>query len=239
MVFFGIAFSFLVKAQEDESSYYSWFDQTIGETNSGVYYGIEYREQYRGDKEQHKFFLKPNFVAGQVVYKQQPFFAIDLLYDVFDDELLVRHVGINGSPIVQLIKSNVASFEIAGHYFVNLQTLVAQEAPNSGFFEILFAGRSFTLYKKHLKKILRKSDQESVYYTFKNRQNYYIQYGTDFFKMASARDLSTIFPGNKKELQQIQDRHREFRKSAPEHYLIAVSTDLDSVISITENRNEP
>ncbi len=239
LLIFGSAFSFLVKAQEDESSYYTWFDQTIGETNSGVYYGIEYREQYRGDKEQHKFFLKPNFVAGQVVYRQQPFFAIDLLYDVFDDELLVRHLGINGSPIVQLIKGKVARFEIAGHHFVNLQTPSAQEAPNSGFFEILFAGRSFTVYKKHVKKILRKSDQESVYYTFKDRQNYYIQYGTDFLKIASARDLATIFPENRKDLQQIQDSHKEFRKSDPEHYLIAVSAALDTIISTSENGNEP
>jgi hypothetical protein len=227
-----------IYGQENERANYIWFDQIIGETNSGIYRGTEYRELYRGDKEQHKFFLKPNFVAGQVVYDQQPFYAIDLLYDVFGDELLVRHIGINGSPIVQLLRSKVASFEIEGHQFVNLDLHMGQGVAISGFCEVLFTDKLFTVYKKHLKKILRKSDKESVYYSFKDKHAYYIQYNGNYHKLVSERDLLIIFPENKKDLQHIQDRHKEFRKSDPEFYLIAILKDLANVLSITKNLKE-
>lgn len=228
-----------IHGQENKEQYYNWFDQTIGPVNSGIYTGIEYQENYRGNTEQHKFFLKPNFTVGQLVYDGQPFFNVDLLYDVFDDQLLVRYMGLNGSVNVQLIKNRIESFDIAGHHFVNIRPNVMQEDKLSGFYEVLFTGKWSILHKKHLKKILKKSDKEVIYYSFKDKEVYYIEHEGIFEEISSIRDLMNVFPEEKKALLQINEHHKKLRKSDPEQYFIEILKDLERDRYLTQNKKEP
>jgi hypothetical protein len=178
-------------------------------------------------------------MAGRVIYDLQPFYGIDLLYDVFGDELLVRYIGLNGSTIVQLIKAKVASFEIAGHNFVNVDLKSGHDPKLSGFYEILLGGKWFGFYKKHLKKIIRKSDKESIYYAFADKQIYYIKQNGNFHEVSSIRDLFILFPENKNALQQFNNQYKELRKSAQDQFFIAVLKDLESILTVNQKVIEP
>jgi hypothetical protein len=221
-----------LRGQEpEEASIYSQFDMTIGPINSGVYAGFAYKEQFRVLGPKHKFFYSPDFLLGSVTYDGQVYFGYKMKYDVYGDQLLVFHPGINSSQAVQLIKERVTNFEIESHRFVNLPEQTDKESlPVSGFMEMLVEGDHFTFFKKHRKRILKKSDRKLLYHEFKDRSSYYISLEGELTQVKSLTHIATLFPEYRKQINDFTTTYQDIRKSNPEYYLISILSDLDEII---------
>lgn len=237
---FGISCVGILSGQENEkqSALYSFFDKTIGTTNSGVFNGIAYVEQFRVLGNKHKFFLKLGFMVGSVAYDGQQYFGYEMKYDVYGDELLLRLPGVNGFPAVQLIKERVVNFEIEGHRFENITPNDHKESAVSGFVEILLSGENFTFFKKHKKNILKKSDKKVLYHEFKDLSDYFIRLDGEFHKVKSLKNISGLFPNYRKQLSDFAASYKDIRKSDSELYLMSVLSDLDELIYF-EKGEEP
>ncbi|WP_422083316.1 hypothetical protein [Ulvibacterium sp.] len=214
----------------DNPSTHIWFDDIIGRTNSGIFNGVAYTEVYRVINERHQFFKEPDFVPGSVVYDGQPYFDVELKYDVYQGNLLTRNMETLGAPILIFDESNVTEFTINGHRFKNVNQNLAENMA-FGFLEVLMENDSLSLYKKHSKKIFKRTDKEILYYEFKDRHSYYIYYANIYHSLQKANDLNAIFPEYRKSLKAIRNRYASLGKSDPDAYMKSILSDLSALIS--------
>ena len=230
---FFLAFLFTVSncclcfGQElDKSTFYNWFDGMIGKANSGIYFGKEYVEHYRMLNDKHKFFDNPNFSVGSVVYDDQPYFDVELKYDLFEDQLLIRFTGQSVSPTLVVYKDKVSGFSINGHKFENLKFDPSNDSKPFGFLEVLLANDSIVLYEKHQKKIRTRMNERIQYFEFKSHNSYHLWYQDNYFQINEKRSLVSIFPNFKTELRDIENQYKSLKKENPSAYLKAVLKDL-------------
>jgi hypothetical protein len=204
---------------------YLWFDSLIGQTSSGVYKGVNYTNEYRAINEKHQFFKSGDFKTGSVNYKGQDYFELLLRYDVYLGNLLVVNDALANRPIMVFDKEGITRFTIDGHSFEYLSPKRSAEV-EAGFFEVLLKNETLTLYKKHTKKIFKRTDAQSLYYEFKDGYSYVLHSDNDFYPFKKVKEVISIFPDYKKELRSIQKKHSALKKSDTDAYVLAVLTDL-------------
>lgn len=224
-----------ISAQEiSQREAYIFYDELIGQTNSGVFKGVLYTNEYRTINERHQFFKTANFETGSLTSNGQTFFELPLRYDVYLDNVLVVNDALSNRPIMVFDKEGVAKFEIAGHSFEYLSAETSDKI-ESGFFEVLLTNELLTLYMKHKKKIFKKTDAQNLYYEFKDGYFYLLYTGKTYHPFKNVKELTNIFPDYRKELRAIQKEHGNLKKSDAEAYVLAVLTDF---LSLTPIRNQ-
>jgi hypothetical protein len=115
----------------------SYFDSLIGIENSGIINGRQYKMALPGARSSP--FFGPGEVHGVVRYHQQTFDA-PLLYDIFKDEIVVKHISSQGVAwFIQLDKKFVEGFNLSGRLFRNF---------SRGFHEAIFEGDDFLILAK-------------------------------------------------------------------------------------------
>ena len=231
LIFFLILLFFLPfigLGQGGENEKYQWFDNLIGQTNSGVFKGVHYTNEYRTINEKHQFFKSSDFKTGSVNYKGQDYFELLLRYDVYIDNLLVLNDALANRPIMVFDKEGITKFMINGHSFEHLSAKTSDEV-ESVFLEVLLKMESSTLYKKHRKKIFKRTDAQNLYYEFKDSYSYALRSDSVFYPFKKVKELTSIFPDYRKELRAIQKKHNALKKSDKDAYVMAVLTDLLSL----------
>lgn len=217
------------ESMEDET-YLLWFDQLVGIENTGLYDGVIYREKYRTINEKTKFFKSPDFLPGSVSYNGQEYFGLKLKYDVFEDELLLKLEDRLGGTTLELFKEQVAAFTIDGHQFINIQTLT-KEGAISGFYEVSRKSSYFTLFTKHLKKDFSRKDRRTLYYEFVDlKKKSLLYYNGRYHWIENKKDVATLFPGLKKEIDSFYNQARRLRKSKPDEFVHALMNRLETLM---------
>jgi len=222
---------FLFGQENEEKQTYVWFDSMIDKTNSGVFNGLEYIERYRMLNEKHKFFISPNFTNGSVVYSNEPYYDLDLKYDVFEDQLILRHSDNPNFPTILLDKDKVSSFNIEGHEFQNLRFELKKENFESGFFEVLSNSGPIVLFKKNYKRILKKTNDHIRYYEFKSKNSYFFKHKELYYDLKSFSSFTNIFPEYKAQLKEIESELKELKKENTDAYYKSIIDELSSLIS--------
>jgi hypothetical protein len=118
-----------------------WFDEIIGIENSGILNGPEYKMELMGASS-NPFFISGE-VKGMLRYNQEVFYA-PLLYDIYKDEIIVKHIGASGRAwLIRLEKKLVQEFTVSGHLFRNF---------DRGFHEVIYEGNNFLVVSKRSKQ---------------------------------------------------------------------------------------
>ncbi|GAB5474958.1 MAG: hypothetical protein Mars2KO_30570 [Maribacter sp.] len=208
-----------------ENEKYLWFDNLIGQTNSGVFKGVRYTNEFRTINEKHQFFQTTDFRTGSITYMGQDYFELQMQYDVYLDQLLVMNGALPNRPIMFFDKQGVARFSIEGHSFEHL-TYTTSNEKKSGFFEVLLKNESLRLYKKHSRKIFKRTDAQNLYYEFKDGHSYLLQSGSTYYPFKKVKELNGIFPEYRKEIKPILKRHVALKNSDTDAYVRAVLNDV-------------
>jgi len=210
----GLCF-FNISVQSQEKEYYIWFDSQVGPQNTGLFNGSRYVEHYRAKKGSHKFYIGPQFQKANITYFNQPYYDIDLKYDVYEDQLITNVTMANGSSIIKLIKDEVQAFTFGSINFRLIKDgdIYKSSESISGFYEILMERRPFSLYKKHRKTRQEVLDQKIVYSLFKSKNEYYIFLDGIYYRINKKSDWTKIFPDNKKEVNEYYNRYKYLLKT--------------------------
>jgi len=217
------------EAMEDET-YLLWFDHLVGIENTGLYDGVVYKEKYRTINEKSKFFKSPDFLPGSVSYNGQEYFDLKLKYDVFEDKLLLKLEDRLGGSTLELFKEKVTSFTIDGHQFIKIETLTA-EGNISGFYEVSRKSSYFTLFTKHLKKDFSRKDRRTLYYEFVDlKKKHLLHYKGRYQWLRNKKDVTTLFPDLKKEIDSFYNQARRLRKSKPDEFIHALINRLETLM---------
>lgn len=202
-----------------DEEYLNWFDQIIGIENTGISNGVVYQEEYPSINDKHKFFLSSNYLIANLNYEDEQYFGIEIKYDVFEDEILVKL-----NTYIQLPKDQISSFSINEHSFTNINDKIATKNNLEGFYEILLKNSLFNLYIKHKKKKLDRVGKKYNYYEFLSENKYYLYYENSYHTINSRKDLIKIFPEFQNEINKYSNK--QFRNSEKSNSLILLMKDL-------------
>jgi len=129
------------------------FDDAIGIENTGIINGTKYTVPIQTSGT-HPFYNAGIGATGNVVFVEQPYFNLTLLYDIYSDELIVQQRRATGvHALIKLYKPSVESFRIHDHTFKNYQGEKAQKlGMASGFYDVLHENSVFALIARRKKK---------------------------------------------------------------------------------------
>lgn len=217
VLFFNIT---LLTAQEleDREGVYQSFDKIVGIENSGVIEGFEYVEQHRMINDRHKFFKTYDFVPGTVFYDDQPYFDIDIKYNVFQDILLVQIPDERGKIVFQPFENRLDGFILQNRRFENVKPVEA--GPElAGIYEVLFKTGNLKVLKKHLKKEKTLLDRDVPYYEFTDDTPQYFYWAGDGLQPLSRSNLTEKFPEEKSDIRYFYRRNRKQARDNPDVFM--------------------
>nr|WP_299385493.1 hypothetical protein [Allomuricauda sp.] len=235
---FGIGVS-MHGQESQEVDYYNLYDQAVGVENTGLYQGIIYSERYRTINENTQYFKDRDFVKGSVCYEGQCYYDLDLKYDVFNDEVLLKLITTAGGGTLQLFKDKIDTFTIGGLQFVKLD---AEKVPGLnlyGFYAITYEGPYYTLYTKYTKKSFDRKDRSSLYYEFlTGPSEHVLLYNDNYHIVNSKKDNILVFPNMKKDIDKFYNLARGLRKSDPDNFQVSLLKRLEILLSQPKNTSK-
>ena len=187
-------FNFYIYAQisSQDKEHFKWFDQLTDAQNSHLSNGVSYFEDYITKKGHHQYYFTPDFLIGNLKYDQQHYFDVNLQYNLYSDELILRFYKGENLRTIQLIKDKVESFTVNKKYFVKVI-----ENAKPIFYEKLLSTGETHLYKRHYKTRQRHISESQVYYSFKKKDYHVIYHKGQYHTINGKRNLLKIFPERK------------------------------------------
>jgi hypothetical protein len=172
--------------------------------NGRVYY------LYDSRSEEHQFFNERKWQKGIVRYDNQQFDSIPMMYDIFKDELVIKHF--NGDHLL-LQSEKVDFFLLSDHNFMRLEAgKDINPQMRTGFYDIIYNGTSRTVvrrYKQRQEKIVDKR----VISLYPQKNFFYILKDGKYHAAQTKKAVLNLFPEHKKELRKVlRDGNIKFRK---------------------------
>ncbi|WP_422360114.1 hypothetical protein [Reichenbachiella sp.] len=175
----------------------TWYDHAMKTENLPVLEGTFYPLPHITSKE-GPYFKSNRWAEGSVVLAGEKYENLFLLYNVFDDLLILRNMALKDARIESMLpnQKKVEAFNIHGHQFVRLtEPLVPRNG--IGFYELFFDGDSIDFFIKKT-KIELLQDRKVV---FKNEDQFFFYDGQQFVKYKSKKSIYRHFPEIKAKLK--------------------------------------
>ncbi|PIB34646.1 hypothetical protein BFP72_04085 [Reichenbachiella sp. 5M10] len=175
-----------------------WYYDTYALDNSplgeGVYYVIA-SQSFR----EHQFYQSAVWTEGEITISGESFEGIRLLYNIYQDLLLVENRGRYRASYLTLEPNQrkISEFVIHGAEFVNIQES-SVPSRGRGFYHKIYQGESLGFYAKRSKKSVTGS--RSIQYEPENVR--YVRAYGEYVKYVGKKTFYTLFPERKKEIKQ-------------------------------------
>jgi len=196
---------------KDNSQYYQLFDQIVGIENTEIYNGSEIIELYRAVEGKNKYLFADSFVPATVIFDGQPYYDIDLNYNIYDDFVIIRLKNNVGKITFKPIQEHVEGFIFGNYKFINFTLLYPQNL--NGFYQVLGENDAVTLLKKH--KLGRESNLEKkvLFYEFEPiDSDYFIENDGTLIGINSKADWLKLYPDHISEIRKYFRKNKKLRK---------------------------
>jgi len=167
------------------------------------------------------------FNPGSVYYNGVFCSGIQLLYDLYKDEVVV--LLYNHFSKYTLVKDKVKSFDFLNHHFINIDadTISNNSVIKSGFYDELYSGKTQVLVKRSKNIQTNTSGLSGPESYFNPVTDYYFRKGHNYYTISGQGSLLDILKDRKKELQQyIRSSNIKFHKD-PEDAMVKIATYYD------------
>lgn len=223
-VILSFIFSKLVTAQEAEV--YKWFDNKLKYGQIGLFNGSENFTRHKIIGENHKFYISPNYVNGNLVYNDELYFDIEMKYDLYDDQLVIRLKKDKSLLSLRLINEKVQSFEIHGKKIIQLKN----KGIFIGFFEVLYKDENISVLKKYKKIRKEYSDKKILYSKFNSANEYFVLSKSEDLKTVSKSNLKKLFPRKTKKINSYYRNKKNLKRINFDSFLIQLIKHLKSTM---------
>ena len=213
--------------------YYKLFDSIVGHGNIGIYDGTEHIVEYVTLKGNHQYYFTSDYLVGDVIYDDQPYYDIRMKYDIYNDELIVRLPNGLAFIVIELIKEKVKSFSLNNTQFnrIAVTNKVNLVEENYGFCELLYKSDHLSLYKKHKKLRTYHLDKEFAYNKFNYKNEYLIYYKDKYHDIKSKRTFIQLFPEHRKQINSFFNKNKILFKSYYEMFIMYLMKSLSKNIA--------
>jgi len=219
-LFLIVFLSLPVLAQDKNKNVYNAFDDVVGLKNTALSYGKLFYEKYRTLDDNNQYFLKNEFVKGDVTYQNQIFYDVHIKYDVADDNLIVNLPSTFENRSIILEKYFLEKFTLQNSTFLNLR--------KEGLHELLFSSNGITLFKKWVKLKKKKLNKSFVYYKFIEKNFYSLMLNDHYYEINNKKDIIKIFPNQKKIISSFYKANKSLHKKNLDTFYLLLSEKISS-----------
>jgi len=153
--------------------------------------------------EEHPYYGSDDWTTGSVVYWEELYENVSLLFDLSIDQVIVEHD--RGSP-VRLIPEKVQRFTILGHTFVRLLKDDKNKL-SDGFYDQLYNGKS-KVYARFSKAYRETLQAPNVIPSFDASVRYYIVKDGNFHVVKTKGSVLQVLSDRKSELKNLLRKNR-------------------------------
>ncbi|MEO8823258.1 MAG: hypothetical protein ABI366_06745 [Ginsengibacter sp.] len=199
------------------------------------HYNADYAPVYNGESylyytmkmEGSPFFKSGDFSRGWVNYKGRKYDSLQLLYDITRNQLVTLYPDKVFSIIIQ--NQFVDSFFLQGHTFIALEEDHKQNLYNSGFYDLLYNGKT-QLLARRAETLLTVIQVDVLVTKFINHTHYYIHKNGLYYLVSNKKDVYHVFEDNIRDLKRRMRRnHIKLRRKNFETALIKVTAFYDQL----------
>jgi hypothetical protein len=215
--------AFSQSAPLNEEAYLQWFDSQIGVKSTGLINGLEYNNPYFTKMGFDQYYQSPNGFIGDLIYDNQYYTNVNLLYDLYTDDLIF---GFNENELVQyikLVKDKVSRFNFNNKQFVNIKD---EDTGLNGFFEVLYGSSDIVFYKGYKKIISKQIDFQKVYYSFSEKTSYYLKYENSFYSVNSKKSLTKQFPQKRQAINKFYSKNRYLFNNDFDQFMVKLVSEI-------------
>jgi len=178
--------------------------------SQNLYNGRQYYV-YDNRSEEHQFFEFRKWHNGVLMYDGQRFDSIPMLYDIFKDEVVIKHF--NGDHIL-LQSEKIDYFFVDNHTFERLEAgKDINEQMRTGFYDVLYDGKTRTIVRR-VKSRQEKIVDKMVIALYPQKNSFFVRKDDRYHSVSSKKSAFNLFPEYKKELRKVlKDQKIKFRKN--------------------------
>jgi hypothetical protein len=205
----------------------SLFSNSLGE-QAPLYNGPEYNF-YDHAIQGTAYFMDVNtFTVGTVFYDGQLFNNVQMLYDLYTDDVAV--LLYNQFLKFYLLKPKVKSFDFLGHHFVNIipDSINNKSGIKSGYYDELYNGKTEVLVKR-TKSIQTTTNLAGLEKYFSPSIDYYIRKDKVYYSFSSQGQLLDILKDRKKEIQQYIKANKIKFRDDREQAMVKIASYYDHI----------
>jgi len=213
IILFGLLLntSQIFSQNNNEVLTYNWFDKNFGKESLDFNNGNGHLNFDQTINDHHRYYKTDEFKNGNIIYEGQSYFNLDLKYDLFNDQLVIRPYI--ESPYIQinLLKEKVDSFKIDNEKFINLK----QTSTNfkSGYYEEVIIGNNAVLYIKYNKEKNDVIRGYSVFIDYKSHSDYLLLKDNKFTLINDKTELIKLYPNQKRKINDFFLMNKDLRKT--------------------------
>jgi hypothetical protein len=179
---------------------------------------------YMPKDEEHPYYGSDDWTIGSVVYWDELYENVQLLFDLSIDQVIVEHD--RGSP-VRLIPEKVQQFTMLGHTFVRL-VKDDKNKLSDGFYDQLYNGKS-KVYAKHSKSYRETLQAPKVIPSFDEGVRYYVVKDGNFHVVKTKGSVLQVLSDRKSELKNFLRKNRIRYNDDREKTIVRLTEFYDSL----------
>lgn len=193
------------------------------QNQSRLYNGSDYII-YLPKFEEHPYFIADDWVYGSIVYWDELYENVPLLYDVSLDQVITEHN--RGNPI-KLIAEKIQSFTVLEHTFVRLNSDDKNKIA-VGFYDRLYDG-DLKVYAKYSKNFRETLESQQVIPQYDETTRYYLVKDGIFNIVKTKGSVLQVLSDQKQELKNFIRKNRLRFKDNREKSIVSVSEFYDTL----------
>jgi hypothetical protein len=211
-----------------DKAIYQAFDTLVSRENTGLYNGPQFIANYPNSwDDSHVYLVSANYQKGTLVYHNQWYTEVPLRYDLIEDNISIRSNDYLSAFKIRVDPNSITSFLIHDRKFIKLWD-TGIDLRGNGFFEIAFAGKTVTLYIKHVKRIKRETVDKVPQQRFIN-DNYYLIWENDtYYLIQSWKDFKKVSPDRYAQVRNFYQLNRSLFKNTPDDFMVKLMAFLDA-----------
>ncbi|MDR6761043.1 hypothetical protein J2Y38_001241 [Flavobacterium sp. 2755] len=247
LVLFGLLSNIYVihsQTNNNDTSIYNLFDNATGKNNLPFYNGSRHVNYYRTLDGSHSYYQSGNYTTGSIVFEDQPYYDVDLKYDVNNDILVFKPVGKFDYLGINVIKEKTASFNLYNKRFVNIN----YNNPTcplymTGYYQEIVFSKSTILYIKHHKNRTKVIDTQSISDgvnqnttdRFKENNEFILKFKNNYYKINSKNEIIKIFPEFKSQIKNYYNTHIALEESDNKLFIENLIKEINSLLPNESN----
>lgn len=172
-------------------------------TSSNLFNGLAFNDTYRVLSKKNRYLNDEiEYQIGDVTIDGFLYKNIELKYDLYKDNLILKPMNNSGYIGILLDKEKIKSFYIKKQLFINSDyfDLSKNKSIKPGFYEIKYKSKNITLYVKHTKNIKELLNKNIIHYEYNLEYEIVIIKDSLIYKIENKNNLVKIFPEFKKRI---------------------------------------
>jgi len=189
---------------------------------NGVKY-VEYEAGFTGNA----YYQGSEFQNANLHYDGVDFYSVPILYDLYKQMVVVKYPA--DQSYMSLINNKLDMFSIGSHTFIRIDADSKQKDIETGFYELLYNGKS-QFVKKHTKDIQVEKSGLNIQNIFYEHTSYFLLKDGIYYPVSGKRSMLNVFKDKKKDLDAyIKANKIDFNDNQEEEGMIKVATYYDQL----------